>query len=83
MSPFMKLSGCFALLAVLLPMQAHAYLDPGTGSMILQSLAAGLVVITFYGRTLYRRVKGMKSFFSRRPAVGTDEKQKPGENSDV
>ena len=35
------------LLLGLLPMQAHAYLDPGTGSIILQGLIAGIAVAWF------------------------------------
>ena len=53
-----------ALFGVLLLLrEAHAYLDPGTGSMFLQlligSIAAGLIMIRVY----WERVK---SFFSSR-----------------
>lgn len=42
---------CLLLFGVLAPSPAHAYLDPGTGSMILQGLAAGLVaVLAFWSR---------------------------------
>lgn len=36
---------------------AHAYLDPGTGSMILQALAAAAVGIAIFWRSLLRKVK--------------------------
>ena len=33
------------------PRNAHAYFDPGTGSMLLQSLAAGVIAIAiFWGK---------------------------------
>lgn len=42
---------CLLLLGILAPAQAHAYLDPGTGSMILQGLAAGFVaLLAFWSR---------------------------------
>ena len=34
-----------ALLTTFLTSHAHAYLDPGTGSMLLQGLIAGLMVV--------------------------------------
>jgi len=53
--------------------EAHAYLDPGTGSMLLQamigSIAAGLVV----GKIYWRRVK---EFLSR----GGSSAKSRGEN---
>lgn len=45
------LAFCLALFALIAPAQAHAYLDPGTGSLLLQGLAAGFVaVLAFWGR---------------------------------
>lgn len=42
---------CLLLFGLLAPNPAHAYLDPGTGSMILQGLAAGLVaLLAFWSR---------------------------------
>ena len=54
--------GLVLLILLALTGEAHAYLDPGTGSMLLQaavgSVAAGLVVIRLY----WHRLKG---FFAR------------------
>ena len=55
-----------ALFGVLLLLrEAHAYLDPGTGSMFLQlligSIAAGLIMIRVY----WERVKSFLSRFSK------------------
>lgn len=48
---------CLLLFGAIAPNPAHAYLDPGTGSMILQGLAAGLVALLAFwsrARTLIR-----------------------------
>jgi hypothetical protein len=55
----------FLFLAVLLgvaPLPALAYIDPGTGSMLLQSLLAAVAAALVFGRTAWNHVK---SFFSR------------------
>ena len=46
----------------MLPQQAFAYLDPGTGSMIIQTLIAVFGSIGYAG-ILFR--KKIKSFFER------------------
>lgn len=51
--------------SVCLPNEAHAYLDPGTGSMILQLLVAGVagigVAIKLYWRRVWAFFKGKVS----------------------
>jgi len=49
---------------------AFAYIDPGTGSMLLQVIGAGIAGAIFYFRELRCKVLSM---FSRRPAAETDE----------
>lgn len=44
----------FAFLACALP--AHAYVDPGAGSMLLQLLLGGLAGLLFAGRLFGRRI---------------------------
>ena len=43
--------------------QAHAYIDPGTGSILLQGIvggaATGLVLIRFYGAKAKQKVVGL------------------------
>ena len=55
----------FLFVAIVFPVTAHAYLDPGTGSIILQGLiaaiAAGLVVIKTYWYKI-------KTFFGKKDA---------------
>jgi hypothetical protein len=42
---------------------AWAYIDPGTGSMLVQSALAAIAIVVVAGRTFWTR---LKSFFSRR-----------------
>lgn len=44
--------------------QAFAYLDPGTGSMIIQLVLGGLVGLAAIGKLYWHR---LKAFFSREP----------------
>lgn len=54
---------CMGLFALINPARAHAYLDPGTGSLLLQGLAAGMVaVLAFWSRL--RRM--FREFMSRK-----------------
>jgi len=41
-----------------LPNNAHAYIDPGSGSMILQLLLAGVAGIGMFCKLYWRRVCG-------------------------
>ena len=41
-----------------IPGNAHAYLDPGSGSYFLQLLLAGLLGATFMIKTFWIRLKG-------------------------
>jgi hypothetical protein len=45
-----------ALLFGMLATPAHAYLDPGTGSMILQMLLGGLAGLALAGRYYWHRI---------------------------
>jgi hypothetical protein len=36
-----------------------AYLDPGTGSMLLQAIAAGLAGVAVAGKLYWRRIKAL------------------------
>ncbi len=53
----------FALLLSSVPQSASAYLDPGTGSMALQLLVAGLLGAIFTIKTWWRSILG---FFSKK-----------------
>ena len=47
-------------------MPAHAYLDPGTGSMILQVLLGGAAGVALAGRYYWDKVR---TFFGFEPAI--------------
>ena len=53
----------FLLGLVLLPSTAHAYIDPGTGSVILQGMTAGLIALAVFWRRVLNLVRKL---FSRR-----------------
>jgi len=46
----------FALLVAALPTTAHAYLDPGTGSMALQVIVAGVLGALFTFKSYVRAI---------------------------
>lgn len=62
MKLLLHIFGCLVIFGVLAPTQAHAYLDPGTGSMILQGLAAGLVALLAF----WSRVRALISNFFKK-----------------
>ena len=55
---FMRLAAAVALLAAL-PADALAYIDPGTGSMLLQSLLAAIAAALVFGRTIWHKVRSV------------------------
>lgn len=59
-----RLDLCLAtlLLVVVAPRTAHAYLDPGTGSLVLQAVTAALFGAMFAIKVYWQRIR---SFFSR------------------
>ncbi|HLS58518.1 MAG TPA: hypothetical protein VK022_02720 [Paracoccaceae bacterium] len=53
---------------------AHAYLDPGTGSMILQVLIGGIAGLALAGRFYWNRLMVLIGVRSEPPAqTGADE----------
>ena len=57
------------------PAQAHAYLDPGTGSYIIQIALAALVGALFTVRLFWGRIK---AFFRRLFSKEEEEEQDAG-----
>jgi len=57
----MRILIAICLLLVAAPLEALAYLDPGTGSIFLQMLIAGIVSVLFALKMFWRRLVG---FFS-------------------
>lgn len=67
----LSLLGCTVLAS-----PVHAYLDPGTGSIILQSLLAGIAVAMGVLRLYWYR---LKAFFSGKPAESKGQDAKDAE----
>ncbi|MDP9212138.1 MAG: hypothetical protein M3N59_02575 [bacterium] len=51
------LAGFLALGILVVPSTAHAYIDPGTGSVIIQAIIGGVVAVGFFLKTNWLRVK--------------------------
>ena len=67
-----------ALLGFGYAVPAYAYLDPGTGSIILQGLMAGIAAAVAAGGVFWHRFKsGVSSLFSPRRSTDVDTGQKP------
>lgn len=69
LSDLLSLFAAVISLLLLIPGQAHAYLDPGTGSYIFQLVLAAIVGALFAVRIFWGRIK---SFFQKLFAKGTD-----------
>lgn len=59
-----------AVLLFFLPLNAHAYLDPGTGSFIVQLIIAAIAGVSFSVKLYWHKVKTkltslLKKFFKR------------------
>ena len=61
---FIKTIILFAVLSVAMPTDAYAYLDPGTGSMVIQmaigAIAAGLLAMRVYWHKIKTFFIGLK-----------------------
>lgn len=65
-----------SLYLVFVPQNAHAYLDPGTGSYILQVVAAVLFAGLFLLKTWWTQVRSFVSNLFGRKGNGTDKTPK-------
>ncbi len=78
---FVSETSSYALLAVLasllLVREAHAYLDPGAGSYILQILIASLFGALFMLKVFWGRIVG---FFSKGSSESEATVQEPGQD---
>lgn len=66
------LSCCVALLLVLVAQPAFAYLDPGTGSMLLQVILGGVAAVGVALKLFWHKI---------RVAVGLSKKPAPEDES--
>jgi hypothetical protein len=63
----------FQLIPLLSPiLRPHAYLDPGSGSFLLQLLIAGIVGAGFLIKVYWKKIKGL---FNRSDAKKEDDSE--------
>lgn len=63
----------FGLVYLVFPQKAYAYLDPGTGSLILQMIIAGLLGASFAIKVYWKKIKAFfANHFSKRQYDGKD-----------
>ena len=67
-SPMLRIATAAILLGFALPQPAYAYIDPGTGSLIVQGLVAFFVGAAFTMKTFfYEKIKPAIDWILRRP----------------
>ena len=63
-----------ATLVLLVSRPAHAYLDPGTGSILVQALLAGLAALSAVVAAFWSRIRRIVSWRpGSQPSVNRDE----------
>jgi hypothetical protein len=80
----LRIVSAAVLLSLAVQQPAHAYIDPGTGSLVLQGLVAFVVGAAFTLKTFfYEKVKPVVDWILRRPKVtAPDEPSMPGGGAD-
>ena len=82
---FSKIYPCIVIAAgsglFLFPCQAHAYLDPGTGSMILQGIIGGLAAVAVVAKLYWHRL--LRFFRIKQDSSCDVEKSNPHENTHI
>lgn len=68
------------LVSLLLSLDAHAYVDPGTGSVLLQILLGGFAGLALFGKLFWRRVTEL---FGRKPLPPPAAAPAPSDSRDV
>lgn len=76
----MKLTVVAGLVFLLLAFDAHAYLDPGSGSAILQGIIGALAAIAITLKLYWHRL--LRLIGLRKPLQDTDSADEAGEQSD-
>ena len=80
---FSRFYPCIFIAAVsgpfLFPSQAYAYLDPGTGSMILQGIIGGLAAVAVVAKLYWHRL--LKFFSLKKDSSPNDRKPNIHEKS--
>lgn len=69
-SQFLQLAVWALVFVTMLPLEAKAYTDPGTGTFLLQMLLAAIASALFFMRTLRHRIRLL---FRRNRNIGATE----------
>ena len=69
----LSLAGAIVAATVLQP--AHAYLDPGTGSILLQGLIAAVAAVTVGVRIYFSKIRGLFRSQKATPVPERDERE--------
>jgi len=71
----------FVLLVLVLPELAYAYMDPGTGSMVLQVLLGGVAGLLVVLKLYWRNIKTALGFETKDDEVETSKQQESDEET--
>ena len=58
---------------------AHAYLDPGTGSMILQMILGGIAGAAMVARLYWKRIREIFGFRDAEESAGAEAVERDGQ----
>lgn len=67
---FLGFAASLMILALVFPRSAYAYVDPGTGSYVLQIVIAGIAAASFSLKLFWGRIR---AFFSGPPPQKEDD----------
>lgn len=81
-SPIIKMLVFVCFFILISSKEALAYLDPGTGSMILQGILGAIAAVAVAGKIYWRRIKGFFGF--KKDAVGnvSSERSNPEKSNE-
>lgn len=75
--------GVVFALFVILPSPAYAYIDPGTGSIIVQAIAAIALAAGVMFRIFRKKIKSFFLNISKRRKNGAEENDQPAANNQI
>mgnify|MGYP004003544085 FL=1 len=65
------------------PLTAEAYIDPGTGRVIIQAVIASIAVVGIYFRVIWRRAAGLFMYFSSKKKKAQEAKKEAIETNPI
>jgi len=72
---------CFVFLIVFIPSEAMAYIDPGSASLLVQFLFAGLLGAAYVVKKYWRVIKGfIGNLFKKNQQIDTSREQQIDES---